>query len=244
ARVRVSSRRRTSAGTPPRTAARPPMIATNAPTPTRSRKVPPVWLRKRTTYQTPTPSAPMPPGSARNAAGRTRAATRHAAPTKNTSNPRLGPARLTNNPLSRKRNWAGTSYALKPDHTKREGADAGPSAPASSGTSGLRPKAVGPRARMSESAVDAAGGGSHGSPPHAPTARDEREPAPPPPGPRGGRAGGGPPAGGGAGGVRRSVAAQLLEPASIVCGSPLWISTLCGFAVSATGTVTRSPPSA
>src|SRR5262249_60171950 len=144
-------------------------------------------------------------------------------------NPGLGPARLTTYPLSRTRNWAGTSYALKPDHTKREGADAGPSAPASSGTSGLRPKAVGPRARMSESAVAAAGGGSHGSPPHAAD------------GARRTRAG---PAGGGARGVRRSVAAQLLEPASIVCGSPLWISPLCGFAVSATGTVTRSTPSA
>src|SRR5262249_2084829 len=154
---------------------------------------PPVWLHKRTTYQTPTPSAPMPPGSARNAAGRTRAATRHAAPTKNTSNPRLGPARLTNYPLSRTRNWAGTSYALKPDHTKGEGAGAGPWAPAGSGPWGLRPKAVGRRARMSESAVAAAGGGSHGSPPHAAD------------GARRTRAG---PAGGGARGVRRSVAAQ------------------------------------
>src|SRR5262249_25145684 len=152
---------RRGVGSPPRTATRPPMIATNAPTPTRSRKVPPVWLHKRTTYQTPTPSAPMPPGSARNAAGRTRAATRHAAPTKNTSNPRLGPARLTNYPLSRTRTGAGTPSALKPDPPRGGGADAGPSAPASSGTSGLRPKAVGPRARMSESAVAAAGGGPH-----------------------------------------------------------------------------------
>src|SRR5262249_20427448 len=154
-----SSQRRTGVRIPPRTATRPPMIATNAPTPTRSRKVPPVWLRKRTTYQTPTPSAAMPPGSARNAAGRTRAATRHAAPTKNTSNPRLGPARLTNNPLSRTRNWAGTSYALKPDHTKGGGADAGPWARAGAGPWGLGPRAGGRRAGMPEPAVDGAGGG-------------------------------------------------------------------------------------
>jgi lipoic acid synthetase len=44
-----------------------------------------------------------------------------------------------------------------------EGADAGPSAPASSGTSAPQPKAVEPRARLSESAADASGVSSRGN---------------------------------------------------------------------------------